>query len=204
MDGNSSDWPRPLSARIGAAIRSTREQQHISALKLSERTRALGYPVHRNAIAKMEDGDRDITVPELVAIAAALNTVPLALAMPVFVPGAEVIPAGDDHPAVHNPASAPAVEILPGITMVPAAAIGWFSGRGPSNPAGTERNPATTWELDRVMELIDIDRRLDAHRRLYGSESDPAAVEQHRALIATLQARRDELADALGGDDVGG
>lgn len=199
MDGNSSDWPRALSARIGAAIRTTREQQHISALKLSERTRALGYPVHRNAIAKMEDGDRDITVPELVAIAAALNTVPLALAMPVVVPGAEIIPATDDHPAVDDPASAPPVEVLPGRSMPPAAAIGWFTGRGPSNPAGVERNPAATWGLDRAMELIDTERRLDAHRQLFQQESDPAAVEQHRALISTLQARRDELASALGG-----
>ncbi|OQZ99076.1 helix-turn-helix domain-containing protein [Mycolicibacter algericus] len=193
MDGNSSDWPRSLSARIGAAIRAAREQQHVSALRLSELTRALGAPVHRNALAKLEAGERDITLPELVAIAAALGTVPTALAVPVIAPGVEVLPGVD------APAATPPVEVLPGRSMPAVAALGWFTGRGPDNPAGVTRHPTAVWELERALELIDADRRLAAHRALFANESDPAVVEQHRGLIDTLQNRRDELAAALGG-----
>lgn len=204
MDDASTDWPRALSTRIGAAIRSTREQQNVSASKLAELTRSLGYPIHRVALGRMEEGERDVTIAELVVIAAALNTVPTALAIPVFAPGAEVIPATDTTPAVDAPASAPDVEVLPGRPMPPSAAVGWFTGLSTSNPAGIERVPAATWALDQVLELISADERLRTYRQMPPPGGDSAAVDAHRALIAGLQEWRDGIAGSLGMDSDGG
>ena len=51
----------------------------MSVLRLATRTGELGYPIHRTAISKIESGERVVTVAELIILAAALSTTPMAL-----------------------------------------------------------------------------------------------------------------------------
>ena len=74
MNDISGAWPAELAKGIGSAIRSTREMQHVSAVKLAARATELGFPIHRVAISKLESGERAVTLPELIVLAAALNT----------------------------------------------------------------------------------------------------------------------------------
>lgn len=96
--GDTLDWPAGLSAQIGAAIRDARVELGISAVKLATRTGELGYPIHRVAISKIESGEREITVAELLVLAAALDVPPINLVIPpdagevVVLPGVHLPP----------------------------------------------------------------------------------------------------------------
>ena len=189
MDDNSEgEWPAQLSRRIGAAILAAREAQDVSAVKLAARTVELGYPIHRVAISKLESGKRDITVPELVVLAAALNTVPLALLLP--------------------DAADATIQILPGSEMTGAAAIGWFTGTTSTTPAGVTRDQSATLRLELTMRLNEVDERLDIQRHnLFQAESsleiftmpDALRERQHetvkrtRDLVKSLEEQRDSI-----------
>jgi transcriptional regulator with XRE-family HTH domain len=189
---DSQGWPRELSARIGAAIQVTRKAQNISAVNLAAQTAELGYPIHRVAISKLESGDRDITVPELFILAAALNTVPLALLLP------------DTADAT--------IEILPGNEVAGAAAIGWFTGTTSATPVGVARDASATSRLALTMSLNEVDELLQLQRHsLLQAESGPRliampdalktqmeATAQHaRELIESLEKQRDSILHAL-------
>jgi transcriptional regulator with XRE-family HTH domain len=192
---DSLGWPRELSSRIGAAIRRTRDAQNISALKLAARTGELGYPIHRVAISKLESGERDITVPELVILAAALNTVPLALLLP--------------------DTADPTVEILPSNEMTGAAAIGWFTGTTSATPAGVTRDPSATSRLALTMSLNEVEERLALQRHsLLQAEGGPRVLQMSdelkalaeesahraRAMVESLEKQRDSILHALAQD----
>ena len=137
----------------------------MSAVKLATRTAELGYPVHRVAISKLESGERDITVPELVILAAALDTVPLALLL-----------------------SDEAVEILPDNKMTSAAAIGWFTGTTSATPAGVTHDRSTTSRLDLTMRLNEVDEHLHVQRNnLLQSESGPRVLTMPDELRAQME-----------------
>ncbi len=53
-----------------------------SQVKLAERMAELGTPMHHTVIAKIENGDRGVSVDDLVALAAALDVSPLRLLLP--------------------------------------------------------------------------------------------------------------------------
>jgi transcriptional regulator with XRE-family HTH domain len=195
VDNKRQEWPTGLSSRIGAAIRGTREIQNMSAVKLATRTAELGYPIHRVAISKLESGERDITVPELVVLAAALDTVPLALLLPG--------------------AAEETVEILPANKMTGAAAIGWFTGTTSATPAGVTHDRATTSRLDMTMRLNEVDEHLDMQRHnLLQAESGPRALtmpdalkaqmeesaQRARELIESLERQRESILHALAQD----
>lgn len=145
MRDNPTGWPKRLSQQIGAAIRGTRAAQNISAVKLAEKTAELNYPIHRVTISKIESGERAITMAELIVLAAALNTVPLAL----FVPDAATA----------------TTEILPGVEMLGVAAVGWFAGTASETPAGVTRDRSVTSRLDLTMKLTEVDEQLNIQRR---------------------------------------
>lgn len=63
-------------SQLGAVLLSTRKSRRISAVQLAEATRDLGFPIHRVAIARIERGEKPITVPELVALSRALSANP--------------------------------------------------------------------------------------------------------------------------------
>jgi transcriptional regulator with XRE-family HTH domain len=202
MDDNyDEEWPAQLSRRIGAAIQAAREAQDVSAVKLAARTAELGYPIHRVAISKLESGKRDITVPELVIVAAALNTVPLALLLPGTV---------DET-----------IEILPGREMTGAAAIGWFTGTTSATPPGVTRDRAVTSRLELTMRLNEVNEHLSIQlHNLFQTESSlktfamPDALRDHqlevvkhtRKLVESLENQRDSILHMLAqnGDRDGG
>lgn len=67
---------------VGDAISAARVKAGLSAVQLSNRTRDLGVPIHRVAISKIESGERDVTVSELVVLSVALDTAPVMLIFP--------------------------------------------------------------------------------------------------------------------------
>ncbi|OYN82964.1 helix-turn-helix domain-containing protein [Mycolicibacterium sphagni] len=83
------DW---LGRGLGQSIKRATKAAGSSYVKVSERTRELGVPIHRTALGKIEKGERDVTVRELVAIAAALDTSPLALLFPDALADVEIFP----------------------------------------------------------------------------------------------------------------
>jgi transcriptional regulator with XRE-family HTH domain len=192
MSDSAAEWPAELSRRIGAAIRDTRDTQDMSAVKLAAKTAELGYPVHRVAISKLESGERAITLPELVILAAALNTVPLAF----------LLPGTDDG----------AVEILPGSEMTGAEVIGWFTGTTSATPTGVTRDSSATSRLDLTMRLNEVRQSLATQREnLWKAESSlqlftmPDAlrdqqlerVKHTRELVTSLEAQRDSILHLL-------
>jgi transcriptional regulator with XRE-family HTH domain len=188
MDDNDQGWPAEVSRLIGAAIRDAREEQDVSAVKLAARTKDLGFPIHRVAISKLEAGERAITVPELVILAAALNTVPLAL----------LLPATADA----------TIQMLPGNEMTGAAAIGWFTGTTSAAPAGVMRDPSMTSRLELTMKLNEVNEYLDIQRhnlrqtelslqtfRMTDAfrERQQETVKHARELVKSLEEQRDSI-----------
>jgi transcriptional regulator with XRE-family HTH domain len=192
MADNLDDWPAELSRRIGAALYAARDAKDMSAVKLATRTAELGFPIHRVAISKLESGERPITVPELITLAAALDTVPLALLLPTTTDAT--------------------IEILPGSEMTGAAAIGWFTGTTSATPAGVTRDRSATSRLELTMRLNEVDEHLDIQRRnLFQVESSlqtftmreelkehqQERVSQTRELVKSLEGQRDSILHLL-------
>jgi transcriptional regulator with XRE-family HTH domain len=74
LEQQQHEWRDGNLERLGNSIATARSIKGVSRLKLSEATSALGVPIHRVAIAKIENGERDITVTELVALSVALDS----------------------------------------------------------------------------------------------------------------------------------
>ncbi|MGW1154470.1 helix-turn-helix domain-containing protein [Streptomyces rubiginosohelvolus] len=115
----------PTAATVASNIHRLRKAGAMSIYALSERLRAAGRPISPSAIGKTERGERQVSVDELVAFAAALESTPSALLLPL-----------DDHPDT-------SVEIT-GVGTVPAnVAWDWIDGKRPlvvpDDPACTER-----------------------------------------------------------------
>jgi hypothetical protein len=114
------------AAGIGKAIKQQRGRS--PAIWLERRTEALGLKITRQAIADLECGRRRfVTTAELLVLAAALNTTPIAL----------MYPDSSDEP--DN-----VVEVLPGIRVSGFQAAQWFSGHRNKFPDGAiEADPDT-------------------------------------------------------------
>lgn len=103
----SDSWPDEVTARIARAIRDLRGER--SGQWLSDRTAELGHRVSRSTISEIETGRRkSITVADLIILAAALDTVPIAL----------IYPGPYDQDA----------RVLPELEMPQVWAVRWFSG----------------------------------------------------------------------------
>lgn len=108
--GMSDSWPDEITARIAAEIKRLRGDR--AGQWLSDRTAELGQRVSRSTISEIETGRRkSITVADLIILAAALDTVPLAL----IYPG----PYDQD------------VRALPELEVPQIWAVRWFSGELP-------------------------------------------------------------------------
>jgi hypothetical protein len=123
--------------------------------------------VHRVSLPKLERGERDITITELVGLAAALNMPPIALLFPDIL--AEV-------------------EVLPDKQMNGLAAFGWFIGAGHTvgliwdesySPDGVQTSGAMRIPL----ELLRIEASLAQQRHsLLQSERGPEVLSMPDAL----------------------
>ncbi len=73
-------WAGQLAARVGSRVRERRGELGLSAEQLSALTNGPDHRVTRSTIANLENGRRPtVTVPELLAIARALDTQPWLL-----------------------------------------------------------------------------------------------------------------------------
>jgi len=105
---------------------------------LSARTRELGHPLDRSVIAKLEGGHRqNITVPELLVLAGALDVPPLLLLFPV--------------------GRTQEIEMLPGMTVGVWDAVRWLTGELP--PGFSLGSKDDSWERET--------KRLDLFRSYY-------------------------------------
>lgn len=171
---NATDWPAQLTRQIAAAITATRKAQDMSVLRLANRTGELSYPIHRTAIAKIESRDRVVTAPELIVLAAALGTTPIALLFP-------------DTEAE--------VEILPGIDVSGSAAAGWFTGSDTSlldlianiNDIDQQLSiqRSNLFQTESGLEKLDMPEGLKDHQR--------HRVERIRDLINGLERQRESI-----------
>ncbi len=107
---SAADWERTMTTRIGAAIKTLRNLQDMSAQKLSDRLTELGLDISRASISALENGRRPyITVTEVMLFARALNTSPIALIFP-------------------GPRYADTTEVLPNVDRIELSAVRWFAG----------------------------------------------------------------------------
>ena len=110
MSGESARlWREALAERFGRAVRVARANNGWTAAELSARTAAAGFPIHRIAISKIENGQREgkVDLAEVISLATALGITPVQLLFP------------DDG----------RVEVWPGVEMSNPEALQWFSGQ---------------------------------------------------------------------------
>jgi hypothetical protein len=107
-DMSKDGWAAQQAVTIGEEIRQLRGGR--SGQWLSDRTAALGYRVTRTTISELENHKRKyVTTAELMVLARALNTTPIALLYP-------------------RPLSGDSIEMLPGSKASKTVALQWFSG----------------------------------------------------------------------------
>lgn len=111
MENFGDDWHRITAKRIGEAVAARRVALGLTAQRLAERCRDLGAPIHRTTITKIENGRPRFDLGELVVLAAALDTSPLALMYGSQLADGEI-------------------EVLPGLSESAAEALLWHSGMG--------------------------------------------------------------------------
>jgi len=129
----TQSWAEQLVARVAGEVRRLRGKDHsaLSAAKLADRTVDLGYGISRSVIADLETGrKKNIDVPELLVLAAALGVSPAQLIFPA-------LPKGT-------------VEVLPGLDQESHDALRWFSGE-----AGLLK-PSTGWTDAESREPVEM------------------------------------------------
>lgn len=132
LDMSAGDeWAVDVVRRVGAEVKRLRGNSR-SAQWLSDRCADLGYPIGRATISEIEVGRRkSVSVPELIVLAAALNTSPVNLV----------------YPGPYQNA----VEILPARKAGEFNAAQWFSGvysyLGSDRPGAAE-DPAEQWRAN--------------------------------------------------------
>jgi transcriptional regulator with XRE-family HTH domain len=139
-----AEWADQVAQRVGAGIRKRRTEMGLSAAKLAERTAAIGYPISRSTIAKMEANARGgkIEVPELLALANVLEMPPVALLW-------------WDAPDAR-------AHILPRLDMTSGDGFSWTAGEGVLSYGGSDETGDADTQVVRVRSL----RRLLAARHV--------------------------------------
>jgi transcriptional regulator with XRE-family HTH domain len=157
IDENAKKWQMDMTERVGQAVRTARQQAGLSAAQLAERTREVGFPIHRVAITKIETNSRagKLDVAELIILAMALHTPPVQLLFPN-------LPDGE-------------AELRPGLTSTNIKALEWFSGEDPLTMA----RPSTSGDTRR----LQLSREL-SYLRLFAVAQQyrlpPDATEEQR------------------------
>ncbi|SIM08364.1 putative regulatory protein [Mycobacteroides abscessus subsp. abscessus] len=120
IDQSAKAWQEERSKQFGQAVADRRNALRLTAVQLSERTKALGYPMTRSTIARIEGNHRagKVDLAEIVTLAAALDTAPVLLLFPDLVDGK--------------------VRPLPDRTVTSMDALSWFYGNGWAYPQDVE------------------------------------------------------------------
>ncbi len=174
-------WGEAHAHRVSEEIRRLRGSR--SAQWLAGRTAELGHPVSRSVITDIENGRRRyITVSELLVIAAALDTAPIALLYP-------------------GPYDDETAEVLPHVNATELQAVQWFSGEDEPSLLSADQQ-----QFDRNMKRLRIARRLHELegeksryvKALLGPPDDKADLERRlgvhiERIVDALTAQIDEL-----------
>ena len=77
-------WPKAVNLGVGREVQRWRKARGLSTQELADRCDALGSPLGRSVLAKLESGHRKtVTVVDVVTLGRALNVPPLLLLYPV-------------------------------------------------------------------------------------------------------------------------
>src|SRR5689334_5430326 len=89
IEQEAKTWREATAQRIGQAVQRRRKERNMSVSELAERTRELGYPIHRVTLGKLESNNREgkFDVVELIVLAIALEIEPLHLLFPDLLHG---------------------------------------------------------------------------------------------------------------------
>ncbi len=143
----AKDWAAGQAKRVGIELKRLRGRR--SGQWLSDRTAELGYRVPRTTISELENSKRNyVSTAELVILARALDTAPVALLYPAPYQGE--------------------IDVLPGESSTTWSAAEWFSGindGGARTPFADdveahERNVAPLRAAARISELKTRKQRL--------------------------------------------
>ncbi|MET9818370.1 helix-turn-helix transcriptional regulator [Streptomyces sp. NPDC006355] len=166
---------------IARELRRHRTARKMSAQQLADECARLGHPgLQRTVISNIENGRRrDITVPDVLVLAAALEVAPAAL----------VFPAG----------YAAEVEYLPGRTGAPLEAVDWFAGAEAAEDSA----------LALMRRHRELERRIrGVYRRIweqgiaeqrYGVELEDAEAEAGREMARELTDQLQDLREEMAG-----
>lgn len=141
------DQARTPEETVAHELSAWRDRTRVTAQQLADRIAELGGKLSRQAISKIENGDRGVSLDELLLIARALRVPPALLLFPI--------------------GRADEVGVLPGVGVYPGAALRWFTGeaRFPTPPEPIEgvdpdkvsvslRDPEEGWEQGAAPALL--------------------------------------------------
>jgi len=176
---SNDDWAAEITSRIGGEIKRLRGKR--SGQWLSDRTDELGQRVSRSTISEIETGRRkSITVTDLILLAAALNTTPVALVYP-------------------GPYTEP-TRFTPNQEVPEIWAAQWFSGLHRSVSHLPFVGVGETLTVSDPQEYTDNMRRLRAGRRIWQLSEDKAAL--WRDLQVQTYKQRRKHPDAPSDDEI--
>src|SRR3954471_1522869 len=98
-----------LPAQVSENVRRLRKDRGLSLSEVSARMTALGVGLSLNGLSKVELGNRELRLDELIALAAALDVAPVLLLFPL--------------------GRREKVELFPSIEAGTWAALKWFTGQ---------------------------------------------------------------------------
>jgi|SRR4051812_34437058 hypothetical protein len=188
LDEMSADtWSAQDAARIGSEVKRLRDTR--SAQWLSDRTQEVGHRLQRTMISELERGKRKyVTTAELVVLAAALDTAPVALLYPA--------PYDED------------IEFTPGQTMSKIGAVERFSGqrpdsldpRAPDDDGQLWLNLRDLTRARRIRELRQRRRNVSAQMRNLSGLDGPDSVLDAMKVWADEQEQISKLLEELESD----
>lgn len=153
-----AQWGPKLVATVASQVRRHRKARGISTRALAEQCSELGHPIPRSVLSNLESAYRQtITVPELYVLAAALEVPPADLLLPL---------GHTDQ-----------LEILPGVTVTPPAALEWVSGHRPlPGVRWSGSTSARFYEHGQLVESWEAERQAARTYREMPEERLPAKV----------------------------
>jgi transcriptional regulator with XRE-family HTH domain len=193
MSSKPEAWGPRLTRSIAAEIKVRRKALGWSAQELSDAMGKLGVDFPRSTLADLESGRRNqVSVAELLAIAAALNVPPVLLISPVGASAeTEIVPG-------NRVAAFRAVQWISGETPIPHAddeayitsiTDDWHAATGNPLPLLRARARAVSEET----RALDRARGLEASALLAGTPGEREALaEAAAARREVAEARRDE------------
>lgn len=142
------DWATNLAYGVGREVRRHRTRLKWSAERLAAECERVGMRIERSVLANLENQRRiSIAVAEVIVLAKALGVPPAVLLYPV----------GDTE----------SVEVLPGRTVPPWAALKWFAGSSPLNKSDLDAPELAPRNVDinEFKEYMAGTQQLERYRR---------------------------------------